>query len=440
MKEDLIDPKEKLLMEYMLSDKDVFIKSLRILSPDFFEKPLDRVAETIIEYFNNHFGVPPVKVIEAETGVLLEERTMEEDERSYFLEEFEAHCRQQAMTNAILESVDLIQEGDLTSVENKVRNALMIRLDDSIGTSLMENVVERIEATDIENDKRYTGITAYDETVGPVNRGEFHIVYAVSSGGKSVMLANIGYYMALQGLDVCVISLELNESLYSKRLDSIITDTSIEKHRGVASDILESYKVLQESGMGEIVTKKMKYKTRPSEIRAYLMEYRLKKGKFPDVLIVDYMHIMGPDDKKASGKHEEHEDIAFSLRDIMTDIDAYGFSAGQINREGQDVLKVNPSHVAGGISVVSASDSSVALVASEEDIDNNQMQLIQLKVRNFKKSTQPLTLYRNPHTLRITSSPMTGKKLTTPVKTSKIAAEIDGSKGKSKLTKVLKRL
>jgi hypothetical protein len=89
---------------------------------------------------------------------------------------------------------------------------------------------------------------------------------------------------------------------------------------------------------------------------------------------------------------------------------------------------------------VSASDSSVALVASEEDIDNNQMQLIQLKVRNFKKSTQPLTLYRNPHTLRITSSPMTGKKLTTPVKTSKIAAEIDGSKGKSKLTKVLKRL
>ena len=439
MREVLIDPKQKLLIEYMLSNREVFIKSMRILSPEIFEKPLDRVAETILEYFNKHLGVPSVDIILAETGISLEAREMEEDELSYFLEEFETHCRQQAMTNAILESVDLIQEGELSSVEDKVRKALMIRLDESIGTSLMENVVERIEATDLDNDKRNTGIRAYDETIGPINRGDFHIVYAVSSGGKSVFLANIGYYLAKQGLDICVISLELNESLYSQRLDSIITDHSIEEHRGVATDILETYEELKKEGFGEITTKRMKYGTKPSEIRTYLMEYRLHKNKYPDVLIIDYMHLMKSDDSKTSGKFEEHESIAFSLRDIMTDIDAYGFSAGQINREGQDVLKVNPSHVAGGISVVSASDSSVALVATEEDIDNNQMQLVQLKVRNFKKRTAPLTIYRNPHTLRITDDPLTGKKFKTPVK-ALANKDIDDSKGKRKLSKVLKSL
>jgi len=439
MREVLIDPKQKLLIEYMLADREVFIKAMRILSPEFFETPLDRVAESIIEYFNKHLGVPSTSVIHAETGVDLDDREIEEDEVSYFLEEFETHCRQQAMTNAILESVDLIQDGELTSVEDKVRKALIIRLDDSIGTSLMDNVIERIEATELDNDKRSTGIRAYDDTIGMVNRGDFHIVYAVSSGGKSVFLANIGFYMAKQGLDVCVISLELNESLYSQRLDSIVTDHSIDEHRGVAADILEEYNELKQNGFGDITTKRMKYGTKPSEIRTYLMEYRLHKNKYPDVLIVDYMHLMKSDDSKTSGKFEEHESIAFSLRDIMTDIDAYGFSAGQINREGQDVLKVNPSHVAGGISVVSASDSSVALVATEEDIENNQMQLVQLKVRNYKKRTQPLTIYRNPNTLRITDEPLSGKKFKTPVKTSS-NKEIDESKGKKKLSKVLKSL
>jgi len=342
------------------------------------------------------------------------------------------------MTFAIIKSVDLINEGKHEEVQELVRKALLVKIDDSVGTDLFEDPLTRIQNTDLLVDERRIGIPAFDDYIGNIRRGEMGFIYAPSSGGKSVMLANIGYYLAKQTLDVYIISLELNETMYSKRLDSIVTDHSIKEHRGVADEIARDLEKLSGS-FGKIVTKRMPYRTTPAQVRVCLMEYHLKYGKYPDVLIVDYMHLMSSGvSSKHTGKFEEHEIIAFELRDIAADIDCYGFSAGQINREGQDVMSPSPAHVAGGISVINASDWSVAIAFNEEDIDNNQFQIHDLKIRNSGRKSKPIILYRDPETLRISDSPLKGKKLTSPIKKSKPAEDIDTAQGKEKLAKALK--
>lgn len=438
--EGIIDQKEKILLEYLLGDRESFVKVIRIIKPEYFEEPLDRVVKFIIKYFNEHFDIPTTRLIRAETGITLDDVELSAGERSYFLEEIEKHCRTAAMRNAVLESVDFVNNGDLEPIEALIREPLLIRLDNSVGTNLTHDVEQRIKDTYINLEYSSTGLNSYDDLIGKVARGSCNFVFAVSAGGKSLFLGNIAHLFAKQKKNVYIISIELNEDLYSKRLDAIVTGVDIDKHEDSVADIVEGYDNLDE--MGNITVKRVPYKTTPSNVRSMLMEYHITYGFFPDVLIVDYMHLMGSDNVgKSEQSFTQHEDIAFSLKDIFEEFNLYGWSAGQLRREAYDVLKVNSSHVAGGISVINASDSSIALVASEEDVENDQVQMQQLKIRSAKKVTYGRTLYKDPRTLRFSDIPNNNvKNLPTPVKSkqSSKASDIDDAKGKKKLAGALK--
>lgn len=450
--EDVVDKKQKLLLEFALSDKTVFVKIVRLIKPSYFDKPLDKVVGFILDYFNEYHNLPKLSVIEAETDIKLNEQELDNGDEEYLLDEIESFCQEAAMTEAILDSVDLIRDGKTTEVQDLVRNALMVKLDNNVGTDLFADAFTRITMMDAMVDERPIGIPDFDNLVGNVRRGELLMVYAPSSGGKSLFLANVAEKMAKQTLDedsnkhldACVISLELNENLYSKRLDTILTATDIKDHHKNAKMISELYESMKDgNGIGSIVTKKMPVGTKVSEIRAYLMEYHLKFGKYPDILIVDYLALLGATSRKAGqGAFEEQGEICVDLRQLAEDIDAYGFSAGQMNREAMNVTDVHPGHVAGGISVINGSDTSIALVANEQDIDNNQMQCVQLKLRNAPKTTKPVILYKCPKTLRISDQPFDGGKINvtdSPVtrKTEKKSETVDKSKGKSKLKRAL---
>lgn len=423
MSNEVLDKKHKLLLEYLISDRSVFIKCIRIIKPTYFEAPLDRVVENLIEFFGSHHNIPNVDIIEAETGILLKERTMEVGEESYFLDEFEQHCKEQAMTEAILAAVEFINDGNTAPIQDLVRNALMVRIDDSLGTDLFVDPEERIKNMLVNVDERTCGIPAVDDLIGKIRRGELGVFFAATAGGKSVTLANIVKNLAEQQLDCLVISLELNELLYSKRLDAILTSVDIKEHAMHAGQIAEELKRLS-ANYGRIITKKLPYGTTPADLRAVVMEYVLKYGKPPDALIVDYLGLMGGTRGKGMNKFDEDEIKAFGIRDLCVDYDMYGFTAGQINRDGYDVKTLGPNHVAGGISVINAADWAVGLVATEEDIDNNQVQAIQMKIRNGGKTTKPAILYRCPRTLVITDKPNI-KKATTPVKTSNSPKPLD---------------
>lgn len=434
MDQSLIDPKEKLLLEYLIANRESMARCISITKSEYFEEPLDRVAQFIVDYFTEYHGCPSVKLIHAETGIKLDEHVLEDHEQSYFLKEYEDHCRKAAMTNAILKSAEMLNNDKEEEIQDLVREALMIKIDKSIGSSLFDDPVTRIQSMQESVDERPIGIPQIDDMVGNVRRGELGIIYAVSAGGKSVTLANIAYLMSKQNLDVAVISLELNEQLYSKRLDCITTECDIRSHFENAETVAEKLKEI-ESDMGDITVKKMRAKSTSNDIRAYLTEYHLVKGKYPDVLIIDYLALMGTS-RTYHNKFDEHEDITISVRDIMDEFHMYGFGAGQINREGQDVMKVGPQHVSGGISAIQSSDWAIALTASEEDIENDQFSVSQLKIRNTGKTVGGKILYRDPNTLRIHSSPVKGKKLTSPVKSK--GENINNSKGKKKLSEALK--
>jgi hypothetical protein len=402
-----INKKEKLLLEYAITNAEAFVTCYPILKPSYFEPPLDRMVEFVQDHFKKYGTTPDVDIIEAETGIRLKERELLDNDLDYFLDEVEEHCQYKAMEEAIYESADLIAQGNRPAIHEIIKNAYLVKLDKSIGTDIFEDPEERIRRMSEHVIEYSCGIPEIDDLIGFYRRGELHLVYGVSSGGKSLWLLYQSIMLAKQNLDVYIITLELGELLYAKRADVMITQMDIRNHGKEAEEIAQRLAKEKES-MGRIDIKFMHNGTTCPDIEAALLEYRLVRGKLPDVLVVDYLHLMGCT-SKGLNRHDIDDEISMGLRGIATRNNLICLSGQQINREGQDVMKMNPSHVAGGISVVNNSDSSIYFAATEEDLDNNQVNVGAMKQRNSTKTGKQIVLYRCPKSLRFSTTPFIGK-------------------------------
>lgn len=434
-----INKKQKLMLEYAIADKAVFSKIIKVIEPAYFEKPLDRVCEVIKGYYQKHKGVPSVDVIEAETSIELEERTVDKDQISYVLEELEEFCQTAAMTNAVFDSVDLIKEGKLSEVSDLVRQALMVKIDDSVGVELFDAAAERIKNTDDVSGEIYFGIKEIDDLINGIRKAEVGIVYGSTGAGKSVMLANMSYWLSKKKLNGLIISLELKDVLYAKRMDCIFTGGDISKHADNADDFEEFYRE-NEDELGIVVIKRLKANSTQTEIETVLMEYELKYGIKPDYMIVDYLALMGLTgvNSTSMNKFDLDELKIFELQRIATEWDLYLLTAGQLNRDADGVIELSPKHVAGGLSAVNGSDWSIGIVATDQDIENNQFQAKQLKIRNGAKNKKPIILYRCPKSLRVSDQPFLGQSPLVNKKVDKSdGSDTVKSTGKGKLKQIL---
>lgn len=420
-----INKKEKLLVEYVLGNREAFIKATTVMKPDFFEAPLNSVVKFVQLYFNTYHSIPDMDIIEAETNVELKERDVDQSEVEYVLDEIQDFCSRAAMTDAILQSVDLVNAGDITKVQALVRDALTLNIDKTLGTDLFDDPEERRRRAE-ESRVPYTiGIPAFDELNGSRwYRGELYLLAAGTSVGKSVMLGNFGALLSSQKLDTLIVSVEMDEDPYSSRLDSMITGLPI--NGASPEDVANSLNAKRDK-YGSIITKRVNGKFGVEDLRAYLMEYHLQKGKYPDVLILDYIDIFANGSNTGGlSKFDFDEYKTHAIRDLLVEFDMMGFSACQLNRDSYgSIMDVSPAHIAGGLSKVNGSDATFIMIATEDDIENNQLQVKAVKVRNATKTPQLVTLYRCPKTLRVTD---------TPSATPKAAKSPVGSIGKNKTT------
>lgn len=402
---DVIDEKEKLLLEYMLSSKELFIKVMNVIQPQFFEKPLDSVVEFCTGYFNKYHAVPDLDVIKVETGVKLKERELAQDEFDYCCDEVEKHCKWAAMKLAIFESADILgneDEPDFNKIEQQIRKAISITLDKNLGLNLFESPALRLAMMEEAIDSRSIGWPSVDQVTDNVKRGEMFLLAANSGGGKSVFLANIANNMAKQGLNVCYVSLELNENLIAKRLDSILTGVGYSEIFERKEEIVQAYEILSNQ-YANITVKKMPAGSTANDVRAYLQEYHLQNGYNPDVMCLDYLDLLAPNvASKSAGRFDMDKAISEEFREILQDFEMYGFTASQLNRDSINVKEKSQAHIAGGLSKINTSDVSAAIIRDEEDVDNGVVHIQFIKIRSAPASSDKITLNWCNKTLLIT--------------------------------------
>ena len=408
MTNEYINAKEKLLIENIVTEATLLPKIFHILEPSYFSPPLDRVVGFINDYFKKYKNAPSFRNIKAETDVELNDQgSLDESDIQYTLDELENHCQQEAIKKAIMDSVDDVEKNNISAIDSRIRKAISVKVDNDIGLEYFEEDAEsRLNEFEKSSDALTTGYRKLDDLVGGgIRRGDLIILAGSTGVGKSLCLSNIANNYSINKEDVLIVSLELDQELTAVRLDSIITGIPNKQIFQQSKDVQKALEYLRED-RGSIVIKYMPFGSTPSQLQALLLEYQLKKGKYPDVLVLDYIDEMSTGTSKDNSIHEREGELTGEVRRICQEYNMRGITASQLVKDVDDITKLTKGSVSGSNAKTSRCDFCIGIIATEEDIDNNQIQLTQIKVRSGAKTSNNKTLFMNPHNIRITEEEM----------------------------------
>jgi archaellum biogenesis ATPase FlaH len=399
---------QKLYLELMLADAEVFVRCQGIFDHTLFDRKLQDAAEFINEYAKSYNVLPDFDMVNASCRTSLKKpEEIKEGHLDWLMDEFESFTRHKALERAILASADLLEKHNYGEVEALIKEAVQIGLARDMGTDYFADPRGRLMGLKDKNGQVTTGWATMDRKLfGGFNRGELNIFAGGSGAGKSLFLANLGVNFALAGLNVVYLTLELSEALVSMRIDSMVTGVTTKEIFKDLDDVEMKVKMIgKKAGMLQI--KYMPSGKTSNDIRAYLKEYEIKCGKKVDVLLVDYMDLLMPIGKKISAENLFVKDkyVSEELRNLAMEKKCVFVTAAQLNRGAVEEVEFDHSHISGGLSKIQTADNVFGIFTSRAMREHGRYQLQLMKTRSSSGVGQKIDLEFNIETLRITDLP-----------------------------------
>lgn len=354
--------KQRLLLEYVVSSPDVYAICDSILDPRYFDADLRSAVGFAHDYYRDYKNIPTTDVIEAETGVQLTTQVITRDQIEYCIVEVEKFCRQRAIVMAMNESADLLLKEDYGTIEAKFKAAVNLSITKDIGISLFDEPGDILRRIALSERPISTGFDDLDKKLfGGLVRKQMMVISGPSGGGKSLLMNNLALNYAESGHLVLFISLELSQDLNYLRLASMISGISqngwflnIDQ---IAERVTNYQSVYGNGARGNLFIKRMPMGSKPSAMRALVKEFELIHGRPPDVLVADYLDVMGCDVKvPVENISLKDKYAAEGFREICNDYNMIGITGSQVKKEAQGEVDVDASQMAGGQTKMNTAD------------------------------------------------------------------------------------
>lgn len=376
--------KQKLLLEYLISSPDTFATCQGIVDPEYFDPSYRNAVRFVKSYYDEYSTLPSPKQVEAETNVELQLTEVKEDKVKWCSDEIERFCKTRAMERAVLKSVEVINAGNPEAVEAFVKEALLVSLNRNLGLRYYEDPDRRLKQMLETGTAIPTQWAEVDDLLfGGLMRKELLLVSANSGGGKSICLANLALNFSEQGYNVLYASLELSEQVIAQRFDTMITGISRKEWKQHTNEIAVR---VQQHGQnkGHIDIKQFPVGTNAIQIRAYLKEYYLMYGYLPDLLVLDYVDLMHPNEKNIDLSDLWTKDKLCSeqLRDVGVQHNMAVATASQLNRSAVNATHQSHDQIAGGISKINTADVYWSIVMNATQRAKGELMFHFQKTRN----------------------------------------------------------
>jgi len=399
---------QKLYLELMLSDAEVFVRCQGIFDHTLFDRKLQDAAEFINEYAKQYTVLPEYDMVNASCRLDLKRPDIVKDGHlEWLMDEFESFTRHKAIERAIIASADLLEKHAYGEVETLIKAAVQIGLARDMGTDYFEDPRGRLMGLKDKNGQISTGWPCMDRKLfGGMNRGELNIFAGGSGAGKSLFLANLGVNWALQGLNVVYLTLELSEALVSMRIDSMITGVPTREIFRDLDDVEMKVKMIGKKA-GQLQIKYMPSGKTVNDIRAYVKEYEIKCGKPIDVLLIDYMDLLMPIGKKISAENLFVKDkyVSEEIRNLAMEKQVLCVTAAQLNRGAVEEVEFDHSHISGGLSKIQTADNVFGIFTSRAMRERGRYQLQLMKTRSSSGVGMKIDLEFNLDSLKISDLP-----------------------------------
>jgi replicative DNA helicase len=360
----------------LLGDNQFIGQISDILEPEFFESESNKfLVKNIMSYFIEYKNVPTLEVLKIKTDEIQNDvlkvsvveslkeawRYIEATDLQWVKERAVDFCKNQTLKNAIIRSVELLEQKEYDSIKKIVDDALRAGSDRELGHEYLIGLEERLNQS--ARDTVKTGWDTIDELMdGGLAAGELGVVVAPAGIGKSWTLQSLGANCVRAGLSVAHYTLELNAEYVGLRYDTIFSGVPTGNLKFYQDDVQKKLDAIT----GYLLIKY--YPTRTASVQtlaAHLKQMELQ-GKLPDMVIVDYADILKPMGNFTERRHQLGT-IYEDLRGLAGEFSIPVWTASQANRSSLEEDVIDASKVSEDYSKVMTADFVMSMSRKVED-------------------------------------------------------------------------
>lgn len=416
-----LDYYERVIVYKSLTD-EVYLSSIvdHVKSNYFADKSVRDIMEHLCEYYNKMNRLPTVveirsymvssdkqQSLKTVVGYLSEMKSIKLDHDELY-KNTERFLKEKAVYSTLLDVIDSCknQEIDTSVVLDKFEKSCSITLETDLGFDLLNRIDDHIRDITTVEKTIPIGWEWLDEKLdgGLLESGRSLYVFAGETNvGKSIVLGNVGLQIAKQGKKVLIVSLEMSEKMYSKRLSSSMTQIPIStlalNHQELKSQLYD-YKRSNEDS--RILVKEFP----PNTITVNHLKGFIKKvvdtGIKLDCIVVDYVNLLHSN--IGANSYERVKDSAEKLRALSYEFECPIVTATQLNRQGYNQSNPSLDTVSESIGLAATADAIFGLWQEEEDAELGIIRLGVMKNR-FGANYGSIAMRMDYSTLTLSEDP-----------------------------------
>jgi len=309
----------------------------------------------------------------------------------WLLDQTEKFCQEKAVYNAIMKSIQLLD--DKTGKTSKgaipqiLSDALGVSFDTSIGHDFIDDSEARYEFYHTKEIRVPFDLEYFNAiTNGGLPKKTLNIALAGTGVGKSLFMCHCAAANMVAGYNVLYITMEMAEERIAERIDANLLDVTIDELKLLPRD---SYEKKMER-LKQKVKGKLKIKEYPTacagsaNFRHLINELKIKKNFMPDVIYIDYLNICTSSRIKSGANVNSYtliKSIAEELRGLAVEYNVPIISATQTTRTGYSSSDVGLEDTSESFGLPATADFMFALISTEELQDLGQIMVKQLKNR-----------------------------------------------------------
>jgi hypothetical protein len=409
------DYTQHLLLSYLISAPELWIKCAPIIDAKYFDPQYRPVIANVIAHLKQYGDMPDPEMIHSETGVLLDtkEDAGKESRQTYVCDKVEEFCRTTAFQDFLLDSAEVTatdrSRSTLSGLMKKAASIEQMSLTRNLGIEVHTGTVEILTKAE-KDDNITTGFSLMDRAFsGGLTRPSFNIVSCASGDGKSIYLQNQLVNYIEQGMNVIFYTLELEPAIVIKRFAAMMTNTHID-HVYTHLDTIGHTMYTRGKTDGALWVKKFPMVgTTMADISAHYLELtmhstNMNKGiplKYGAVAI-DYIDVMDSVEKiDKSNIHIKDKMVSHEMNDWAHKNELILWSASQQTKGAQDEKDPRQSGVGGGVDKVHTCDNLLIGKRSDEDIEDERWWAHVGKARSSGATKTKIPFYWNSQTMRM---------------------------------------
>jgi len=373
-----LDYFENILIYKSLTDSGYLASIADFVKPEYFkDKAIASIFDIIKDFTEKRNKLPTATEIksylvsdeqkESFKGLVKSfneiDKTLDKEE---LYDNTERFLKEKAVYHTMLNVAEDVSSGevDTSVVLDKFEKSCNINLVTDLGLELYSDVDKLID--DLNSVERYVPSKWewLDNNLGGgfLEAGKALYVFAGETNiGKSIFLGNIASNMAEDGKNVLLVTLEMSELLYARRLCSNVTKIPMKE----LADNTPSIKQAMNDQGGKIFIKEFPPATiTANQLKAFIKKFE-EQGIKIDAIVLDYLNLMHS--TLGNNSYERIKHVTEQVRAMSYLFNCPIISATQLNRAGFDTDNPDLATISESIGLAATADAIISIFQNEED-------------------------------------------------------------------------